>query len=356
MIYLINVTYYNKETEEITDLLKIGFTDNWEKRKAQYQLHNPLFKTIYLIEDGTEEQESKLHYKFRDKRYSGYGNEWYYYDGEIINYIKSTPLTEIDKLPNNPVKGNKKVLKGKRETRRILSYLFNTKEEIEDYLNNLSNILGDIISYGTSLDYIKKDSNINQSKLNYFFEIENNRKTNNYSEDDLINKEVIKFLDQYDSLTTIYEKLKLFCELDLSDKALETILSQIPDSDEVKSYYTTLGPKRLYELGYNVSRIKRELGIVTFSPELLINTIYSNFHTGDKMLLSEYKQKLSDLYKSINYNKTPKATDISIYFNVDSYTVTITDDSGKKRRAVGYELISSNEIELRAKLKEKGMI
>lgn len=350
MIYLINVTYYDKETKEVIDLLKIGFTDNWEKRKAQYQLHNPIFKNIHLIENGTEEQESKLHYKFREKRYNGYGDEWYYYDKEIVNFIKSITLEELDKLPNNPVRGDQKVLKGKRKARFILSYLFNTKEEIENYLSSLSNILGDSISFNTSLDYIKSDPSINQDKLNYFLEVNNNRETGNYSEDKELSQEVATFFRQYESLNTIHDKLQMLCEYDLSDQARDIVLGQIPDSDEVKSYYTSLSPDRLKALSYNSHKIKKELKIVTFSPELLINTIYSNFNVGDKLLLSEIKDKLSDLYKSINYTKTPKASDLLIYFNINSYTSTVII-GGKKKRAVGYELISSNEYTVRDKLK-----
>lgn len=158
---------------------------------------------------------------------------------------------------------------------------------------------------------------------------------------DIVNMEITNFFFEYERKKTIYEKLKLFCELNLSDKALEIILSQIPDSDEVKSYYITLGPKRLYELGYNVSRIKRELGIVTFSPELLRITIQEEFKIGDKLTLLEIKERLIDLYSSINYQATPKATDLLEFFEVSECTLTVTGStSGSKRRLRGFKLLS----------------
>ena len=350
MIYLINTTYYNKETKEITDLLKIGFTDNWEKRKTQYQLHNPIFKTIHLIEDGTEEQEKKLHYKFKEKKYNGYGDEWYYYDEEIIKYIKSVTLEELDKLPSNLVRGDKRILKGKRETKKILSYLFDTESEIEDYLRSLSNILGDTISFNTSLNHIKSDPNIDKDKLNHFLEINNNRETGNYSEDKELSKEVATFLRQYESLNTIHDKLQMLCEYDLSDQARDIVLGQIPDSDEVKSYYTSLSPDRLKSLSYNSYKIKKELKIVTFSPELLINSIYGEFNVGDRLLLTDIKNKLSDIYSKINYERSPKATDILNYFDVKEFMTTVVIN-GKKKRPTGYELVSSHEQEMRDKLK-----
>ena len=172
----------------------------------------------------------------------------------------------------------------------------------------------------------------------------------NITPDDFVTKEVSLFLRQYESLTTIHDKLQILCEYDLSEPAREIILGQIPDSDEVKSYYTALSPEKLRSLSYNTHKIKKELKIVTFNIDLLINTIYTNFKIGDKLLLSEIKDKLSDLYKSINYTKTPKASDLLIYFNINSYTSTVII-GGKKKRAVGYELVSSNEYTVRNKLK-----
>ena len=164
-----------------------------------------------------------------------------------------------------------------------------------------------------------------------------------------VSQEVATFLRQYESLGTMYDKLKLLCEYDLSDQAKEIILGQISDSDEIKSYYLALGPDRLHELGYSVTKIKKELKIVTFSPELLINTIYSNFNVGDKMSAAKIKDMLSSLYSSINYTASPKAKDIENYFDVKECLVY--KDDGSKKRIRGYELVSSYELELRNKLK-----
>lgn len=123
------------------------------------------------------------------------------------------------------------------------------------------------------------------------------------------------------------------------------VLDQIPDSDEIKSYYNILGPKRLKALTYSKTYIKKELGIVTFSPELLINTITLNFNPGEKYSLSDLKAKLGDLYNSINYTATPKANDILNYFEVKEYKSTETI-GGEKKRVRGYELLSRKEVKL----------
>ena len=174
-----------------------------------------------------------------------------------------------------------------------------------------------------------------------------NEKINTISMD--INLEVGSFFMTYNSYRTMYEKLKYLCENSLSKEALEIVLSQLSDSDDIKSYYQVLGPKRLHELGYNVTLIRKELGIVTFSPEILLNTIYSNFHVGERYLLSTLKSMLADLYKSISYQATPKAVDITNYFEVKEAKIPV-EVNGEKKRMKGYKLVSSKEIELRVKL------
>ena len=164
--------------------------------------------------------------------------------------------------------------------------------------------------------------------------------------DDVVNRGVIKFFCIYETLTTMHDKLKMLCEYKFtSEKELNMVLDQIPDSDEIKSYYNILGPKRLKALTYSKTYIKKELGIVTFSPELLINTITLNFNSGEKYSLSDLKAKLGDLYNSINYTATPKANDILNYFEVKEYKSTETI-GGEKKRVRGYELLSRKEVKL----------
>ena len=171
---------------------------------------------------------------------------------------------------------------------------------------------------------------------------------NQLTPDDIINKEVSEFSIIYKSKTTIYDKLKLLCENNLSNDALSIFLNQLLDKDEVKSYYTTLGPKKLYSLGYNVTRIKKELGIVTFSWELLRDEIYSNFKEGEKYTLVNLKNKLDSLYSSINYQSTPKATDIENWFEVKICQVSMIID-GKKKRVNCLELVKSKRDTLEEK-------
>ena len=158
---------------------------------------------------------------------------------------------------------------------------------------------------------------------------------NTLTRDDIVNQEVSEFLGIYIGLTTVYDKLKLLCEYGLSQDAINIVLGQISDSDEIKSYYITLGPQRLKGMGYHITKIKKALGIVTFSDELLDATIYNEFKVGDKITLSGIKDRLGYLYKSISYDKTPKATDLENYFEVKKCTINLPG-----KRVNGLEIIN----------------
>ena len=166
--------------------------------------------------------------------------------------------------------------------------------------------------------------------------------TSKLTPNNIINLEVSNFMKIYESLNTIHDKLKLLCEYDLSNDAKNIILSQIPDSDEIKSYCTILTPEKLRALSYNTHKIKKELGIVTFSVDLLRYSIYNEFKIGDRLTLLEIKDKLTFIYNEINYTKTPKATDLLEFFEVKDSTITLKDGSGRRLR--GYKLISIKPI------------
>ena len=164
---------------------------------------------------------------------------------------------------------------------------------------------------------------------------------NTLTPDDIVNQEVSSFLKIYTGLTTIYDKLKLLCEYGLSQDSINIVLGQISDSDEIKSYYLSITPSRLRALGYNVTRIKRELNIVTFSQELLEKSMYLEFKVGDRLSLSDIKVKLINIYESINYDRKAKATDLENYFEVKKCTINLPG-----KRVNGLEIINRKEVKL----------
>ena len=165
---------------------------------------------------------------------------------------------------------------------------------------------------------------------------------NTLSPDDIINQKVSEFLGEYQKLGTFKAKLKMLCEYGFSDEVIGVVLDQIGEHDNIKSYYLALGPQKLRALKYDKYYIEKELGIVTFSSELLNNTIHQNFNLGEKYSLSDLKVKLGDLYEKINYTAVPKANDILNYFEIKEYKSTEVID-GEKKRVRGYELLKRKD-------------
>lgn len=325
MIYLIETTYYDKETKEVLDLLKIGYTEDSKKDKRfmAYRMHNPGYKLLYEVLGYSEDIEKRIQYKFKDLLYSEYGREWFYYSEDIINFFKDIDSIDLESLPKNPIRGSKDF---KNECREVLSYFFNSKDT-EDYLKNIISKVKDQLSKDYVIEYLRKDSRIGSKKVDRYFEVLRCRESGIYCEDDMVNQEVSEFLRVYTKLSTIHDKLKMLCEYGLSSDAIDIVLGQIADSDEIKSYYTTLGSSKLKSLSYNSAKIKNHLGVVTFSQELLESSIYSEFKVGDKITLSDIKSRLEVLYKSINYDKVAKAKDLENYFEVKNSSIY---ENGKK--------------------------
>lgn len=327
MIYLIKSAGYD-ENENLIHLLKIGYTEdnNRDRRFMSYKLHNPTCKILYEIPSLSEDIEKRIQYKFRDYKYKEYGNEWFYYNDDVINFFRDIDKVDLESLPKNPVRGSKDFKKIKNECREVLSYFFNSKDT-EDYLKNIISKVKDQLTRDYVLEYLRDDSSIGPEGVDRYLNYLKCLETGIYCEDDIVNREVSEFLKVYIGLNTIYDKLKLLCEYGLSSDAIDIVLGQIADSDEIKSYYTTLGSSKLKSLSYNSAKIKNHLGVVTFSQELLESSIYSEFKVGDKITLSDIKSRLEVLYKSINYDKVAKAKDLENYFEVKNSSIY---ENGKK--------------------------
>ena len=336
MIYLALSSAFRKTEDgkkEYFDILKIGYTeDNHKDRRFdQYRIHNPTFEILLTIPNGTQEQEKKLHYKFRDKKFVEKAErEWFVYDEEIINYLSTATLEEIDKLPNSPDIRSKNFFKTRKELRKILSYIFKTEKEINETIDNLVDLLGDKFSKETVIEYLKSQG----KDFSKYYEIQQRIETEDFG---LSNKEdnhkAAEFIKHYQSTTVKKERLKMLCELgevDETGEVINLVTNQLQDSDKLKSYYINLGPKRIKELGYNSTLIEKELGIIVFSPELLEEKIYLEFKEGEKLLLSDVKNKLTDIYNSINYNKSAKTTDLSNWFDVRNFKMRVNIDGTSK--------------------------
>lgn len=149
----------------------------------------------------------------------------------------------------------------------------------------------------------------------------------NVSVQDKLSEEITDFLGQYEKQPGLFGKLKYLCEYVPKSKDFkDNILSHISEK-HFKEFYELLGPERCRALGYHVTRLKKELGIVAFDSDKLEKEIYKEFVLGNRYSLIGAKTKLSDIYKACGYNKAPKATDLKNWFETKSAKVVLSDGS-----------------------------
>ncbi len=89
MLYL----YGSGSWENNRKIVKVGFTDDYEKRKQSYYLHNPLGKMLDSRE-GDEMLELKLHLRLTDWKVE-FLDEWFYDEEPVFKIFQET-IEEID--------------------------------------------------------------------------------------------------------------------------------------------------------------------------------------------------------------------------------------------------------------------
>ena len=146
-----------------------------------------------------------------------------------------------------------------------------------------------------------------------------------------VSGEVNAFFAEYDELKTVYEKLYFLCEADLSEDARRIVENQV--DGKIKSYLT-IGKDRLKALGYNSTRINKELEDAIVDYDNIKQAIYSEFKIGDRIIKADLKEQLSKIYNSIGIKKSAKANDIEEWFEVRDCKI---DLNGK--RVNGFELV-----------------
>ena len=148
--------------------------------------------------------------------------------------------------------------------------------------------------------------------------------------------EVQMFIDDFERINDFSKKLKYICTADkkFTNPEWEYIFSEIPNA--FRNLYLGLGADRCKALGYNYSKALIEYETKFFDMNLIREEIFLNFPIGLRITSGEAKDKLRDIYKKYGYKKTPKATDLEIYFDLKQ---TRVKDSVSGKFTRGYEII-----------------
>ena len=340
MIYLIKVDY-----KDIT-LLKIGYTADLSKdvRYAAYRLHNPLFELLYEIPNCNDILEKKLQKYFSEYRYKDYGSEWFVWDEEIVDYFK-THTTE-DSLSD------------------LLDDVSSYERTLSEYKNYVKNLITKVLNYKISFGEITEDIAINQlsnlvNHIIYIKRIRSKERLWKYIDDvfgitkDTLNSflyskiptKISNVISDFELSNKFPEKMKILCESFFSTKFTEaefnSVLNLVPLI--YRKYIIDLGCRKIKALGYKKYLLDKEFEKRKSKQDnsnKISDLIYSKLSTGNKYLKSEAKTLLSEIYKLLGINDSPKASDLEKYFELKEVNMV---DSSTGKRVKGYLILKKKE-------------
>jgi hypothetical protein len=169
------------------------------------------------------------------------------------------------------------------------------------------------------------------------FTVFNSLEQNNLVSDKSSNR-IHDFLVDFLDKKLFREKMGMLCTTTLTSNELGIVLDQIPLT--YKKYYETLGPSRLYALGYNITKVEREYQATLFDKEDLKQEVYKIYQVNQRYSKLSIKEDLQKLYDSLNYTRKAKANDIEEYFEIKDCKV-LNSETGKYDN--GFELIKRKD-------------
>jgi len=327
MIYLIcSSAIINFKKRELGFIYKIGYCgeDSKKARFNAYFTENPTIKVLYSIPGGTEQDERNLHYHFRDFK-KPYGNEWFSYSPEILNFFKSHTTKESLEELSEFLSTRKRAERRAEAIKWLNSYnrIYKPKSpedvlKFEDLKFSLLSSNEDPEKYFQSILDIDSYKDLVLEKSKVYPETPEYKEFLSYG----------KFID----------RMKFLCDQEglLSAPEYDSLLSLV--SGDYENYIRSLGVSEIRAIGYQKSKIikifKKKISDSSIENNIT-NKIYQEFQVGGKYLKSDIKSILKKIYESLGYSKTPKAIDLKGYFEISTYQVT-NKETGK--RDSGFEL------------------
>ena len=150
-------------------------------------------------------------------------------------------------------------------------------------------------------------------------------------------EELEKFFKEYKEQKNRIYKLKYLCEY--CEKVGNTSILQHIEEKRFSDYINVLGLDRCKAEWYNTYLLDKRLSVMSFDKEKIKGELSNVFEVGKSYTKADIKGRLSDIYKKLGYKASPKATDLSEYYEMKECLV----NNGAKRSG-GFKI-----------LKEKGM-
>ena len=125
------------------------------------------------------------------------------------------------------------------------------------------------------------------------------------------------FFNVYDKIDTRQKKLKFLCEKlpTFNEQEKTYILGSITET-RFQEYIEVLGLEECKAQAYNTSLLNKKLDVLSFDKEKLNELILNEFKVGSTYPKSYIKSRLAELYDTVGYRATAKASDLGNLFTI----------------------------------------
>lgn len=303
------------------NIIKIGYTRNYNKRIKGYSTHNPFFRVIKLFEGDEFDQtcEKIIHHRLANKKYEGRA-EMFLKDDELMEFIDSLHTRE-DILKYKTL-CSRKGLSFQPAYNKYKGILSKNWSLIETKYN------------GTLEELVQLFVDNNVDDLHSFIRDKLGIQLVDFTEEEKL--QMKEFFKKFHKQKGRRHKLKFLCESS-GLPGFGTILDNVPNK-RFKEYINTLGVDGCRSLCYRIELIDKKLSVLSFDQDKLREAIYAKFEVGKSYTRSGIKSTLTNLYESIGYKATAKAIDLSNYFETKD---TLVSEGGK--RVAGFKLLDKIE-------------
>lgn len=122
-----------------------------------------------------------------------------------------------------------------------------------------------------------------------------------------------EFFKEYEQVKGREKKLQFICDYYFAGNSIRNIIDLVTEK-RFKEYLTILGPEKCKSVWYKTSELDKKLNIISFEDDKIFEEIDKEFNVGESYTNVYIKEKLGEIYKRIGYKASPKANDLSNYF------------------------------------------
>lgn len=185
------------------------------------------------------------------------------------------------------------------------------------------------------IEYITVQENLlNKIKsLRYESAINNYFKTNypdvDFNTPEIISKEAQKILQEFENQPFFTGKMKYLYSLGMDEDIAKQVLNNIYDTHYSK-YYWTIPAGRAGSLNYQKGKLEEEYQSIINPKDVsgieqeVKKQVLDYFSLDTKYSKFDIKNQLKNIYTSLKYDKTPKASDLEEYFEIKDCLISNT--------------------------------